>query len=640
MLFKHIIGTLMFSGMLAASVFAADSDIRLNTVGYLSNFPKKASIAAECASFAVRNAANGAIALSKRVDSAAIRNTDTDETIYIADFSDLTTPGTYYLYVPNVGISPNFTIADDVFVEPYRAMMLGMYLWRCGTAVDATYKNIRYRHAACHTNDGSLQYVGGGTKDGTGGWHDAGDYNKYIVNSGVSVGLMLKAWEDFWYVLKDIELYSVPTQNGIPAYLAEVKWNLDWVAKMQFSDGKVSHKLSTLNFGGNVIPEAESATRYFVPWGTSATASFVAMMAQAARIYAPYDSAFAASCLKKAIRSFETLLEYPDMVEADQSAFTTGGYVNNSSDDRYKRVWAAAELWETTGERQYLDYVEERVSSGYVRNVTEWANVSNLAALTYLSSKRAGKIDNKIASNRLTNIADDIYSQVNQHGYGRVSISYYWGANGAVASTAFLLNRAYKATGNDNYRHATQDAISHLLGRNWFGRSFVTGVGHKPPQNPHDRTSVAGGTPWPGRLIGGPHNGKPETCSHEAICWDDNMSDYYTNEVAINWNAAMVYALASVLPGAGILPAPNYPGQTVDPIAVRHAVQPKKALVRGVKITRVVKTRNGKLDVPQGAKVYGLNGKLIAHRKAGSAKTPEINKNGVFIIKIDDTGKR
>jgi endoglucanase len=97
---------------------------------------------------------------------------------------------------------------------------------------------------------------------------------------------------------------------------------------------------------------------------------------------------------------------------------------------------------------------------------------------------------------------------------------------------------AYKLKPKPSYRHASLDALSHLFGRNYYGRSFVTGVGHLPPMHPHDRRSGADGIdePWPGYLVGG---------GQTATNWKDRQEDYRTNEIAVNWQAALVYALAA-----------------------------------------------------------------------------------------------
>src|SRR5947209_8192573 len=175
-----------------------DARIRLNTVGYLPGHLKRASVAARFIDFSVVNDTSGA-AVFRGKASGPVHNADTNEDLYVADFSSLDTPGIYRLEVAGVGRSTTFRISRDVYDEPFRAAVRAMYLWRCGTSVSATVGGVTYSHAACHTQDAWLDAVGGGhtRRDATGGWHDAGDYNKYVVNAGVTVGTMLLAWEQF-----------------------------------------------------------------------------------------------------------------------------------------------------------------------------------------------------------------------------------------------------------------------------------------------------------------------------------------------------------------------------------------------------------------------------------------------------------
>ncbi|MDR0330963.1 MAG: glycoside hydrolase family 9 protein [Chitinispirillales bacterium] len=626
----------------AASALAADSDIRVNSVGFLPGYPKIASInvyaggISALGPFSVKDASSGEIVFSGSADRR-VANSDTRDTVLIADFSGLDAPGAYYLEAPGVGKSPNFIIGDNVFVEPYKAAMLGMYLWRCGTAVDATYNGERYQHAACHINDGNLQYIGGGgTRDATGGWHDAGDYNKYVVNSGVSVGLMLKAWEHFGKTLDTIDLIAVNKDGNIPKYLSEVKYNLDWVAKMQYDDGKVSHKLSATGFCGmNVMPENELSTRYFVPYGTPATASFVAMLAQASRIYKPYDPVFADSCLAKAKRSY-TFLKQSAHVDPDQTGFSTGGY--GVTNDAGIRRWAAIELWETTGDAEYLSDFHGTARAADLGNKIEWANVNGLALLSYLTSEKTGKRQSLADSltARLISNANALEAATITHGYGRVfgATNYYWGAHGALTATAYVLHTAYSLTGDEKYRKAGHEILSHIFGRNYYGRSFVTGVGHNPPQNPHDRRSSASGKPWPGYLIGGPGHDKSNdndlrayACASgtpAAACWKDDAGDYATNEIAINWNASMIYALSGFVYSDG--------GSS----GILRGKKAAAATTPKFKTSKLVRLKNGRAmsDIPVGAKIYGLDGKLIAQRKAGAA-APVIRKNGVFLMRVE-----
>ena len=458
--------------------------------------------------------------------------------------------------------------------------MLGMYLWRCGTAVSATYHGQIFAHEACHTNDAWLDYVGGGHthKDGTKGWHDAGDYNKYTVNAGLTVGTLFRAWEDFGPQIRQVRL-QIPESGGkLPDFLAEVKWEMDWVLTMQADDGSVYHKISTERFGPFIMPEAETTNRYFTPWSSEATAFFVGMTAQAARIFRPYDRTYANRCLEAAQKSYQFLKAHPEFHRADPAGIRTGSYEIRKTGEisgrlngiPNNRLWAEAELWETTGSRDVLRDLETRIRAiqGQVNFEFDWDEVKNLGLMRYLSSKRHGRDPALVAlvrSNVLA-VADETVRNCHRHGYASPMGSLYsWGYNGFVARQTMILMAAERLTrtlgtvlhgaqllrqapdrlsGKPEYRAACQDALNFIFGRNYYCRSFVTGLGFNPPEHPHDRRDAADNIvdPWPGYLVGGPHS--------KATDWKDVQEDARANEIAINWNSALIYALAAFLQDA------------------------------------------------------------------------------------------
>ena len=535
---------------------AADesSAIRLNTVGYLPKAEKQVSLAAPCTNFSVVRIADNSTVSTGKVTGPAL-NADTGESLYTADFSSVKKTGDYRLVVPGVGQSAPFHISADVYREPFYTTMRGFYLWRCGTAVSGTYHGQTFGHAICHTNDAWLDYVGGGHthKDGGKGWHDAGDYNKYTVNTGVTLGVLFRAWEDFGPQLRKVRL-DIPESGGkLPDFLAELKWEMDWLLTMQLPDGSVSHKLTAKNFSGNILPEQETADRFFTPWGSEATADFTAMTAQAARIFRPYDAALANRCLQAAQKSYAFLQAHPEYHPADQTGFNTGPYEVNEPNHRaggvpQNRLWAAAELWETTGSPDVLRDLETRIRTvnGRVDADFDWDETKDLGLLTYLFSQRSGRdaaLVSLVRSNLMAT-ADGIVQTAKSDGYERpLGSSYFWGCNGAVARQTVLLMAADRLTsGKSGYRAASLDTLNYLLGRNCYARSFVTGIGFNPPMHPHDRRSSADNVvdPWPGYLVGGGHP--------KATDWHDDQGDFKSNEIAINWNAALVYALAAFLP--------------------------------------------------------------------------------------------
>ncbi|MEO5959867.1 MAG: glycoside hydrolase family 9 protein, partial [Opitutaceae bacterium] len=347
----------------SAAVGPVDGRVRLNSIGFTPDAPKQATVAASAATFRVLRVTDDAVALEGNLGSDIVTAAnDTNETVRLADFTALRTAGEYQLDVPNVGRSAPFTIGTDVWREPLRLATRAFYLWRCGTAVTGTWNGRTYQHAACHLLDGWLDYVGGGQvrRDGSGGWHDAGDYNKYVVNAGVSAGLLFKAWEHHRARIGTLALALPESGNNIPDLLNELRWELDWLLKMQATDGRVYHKLSELNFTYWGAPQLDPNPRYFVPWSTTATADFVALLALGARHFAEFDPVYAARCLGAARTSWAALVANPTNVSANQTGFGTGGYTAN---DGVHRLWAAAEMWAATGEAEFLQAFEQRAAT-------------------------------------------------------------------------------------------------------------------------------------------------------------------------------------------------------------------------------------------------------------------------------------
>lgn len=521
-----------------------DNRIRLNTVGFLPDAPKQATVAATGKKFSVVRLGDGAKIFSgdlgEPLQTAA---SDTNELVQSVDFSKLTDPGQYRLEIDGVGVSAPFTIGKDVWDVPAELVIKAMYLWRCGTSVEATWAGLAYRHGPCHLEDGWMDYVGEGhvKRPSPGGWHDAGDYNKYVVNAGVSVGLMLKAWEHFPKHVATDKLGIPESANGVPDLLDEVRWEIEWLLTMQTDTGTVYHKLSARDFKFWGSPEKDISPRYFTTWSTTATADFTAMMAETARAWRPFDAVFADRCLAAAKKSWNALVATPQQVDSDQSAFKTGAY---EAKDGSHRLWAAAELWETTKEPEYLKEFETRAQAfgcTFTASGPNWGDVQDLAFATYLLASQPDSRNPKIVAlltDSLIERAQAAIKTSQENGYARplggTRESWNWGANGTVAGQTLLLHLADRIKPDPRYRATAHASLDFLFGRNFNGRSYVTGLGANPPAHPHDRR---GEPAWPGYLVGG---GWPDGRS-----WVDQLASYRTNEIAINWNAALIYALAA-----------------------------------------------------------------------------------------------
>ena len=537
-------------------LWASDQDIRLNSLGFLPQYAKRVSVTADCQAFNLRRVSDDQIVWNGRAQGPRSQQ-GLEQEVWLLDFSEFQAVGRYVVEVPGVGRSVEFEIGEDVYRQAYVTAMRGFYLWRCGTAVRGEYQGNVFSQEACHLQDGYQDYMGldlTGQRDGTGGWHDAGDYGKYTVNAGLTLANLMWAWIHFGDQLKDIDLDLPATAPGLPEFLQEIKWETDWLLKMQYPDGsgRVSHKLTRLNFSGFIMPQDDHEKRYFTDWGTAATANFVGAMAMAARIFEPYDTAYAQRCLEAAQVSYAFLQSHPETKRWGQDEFKTGGYKSPDTDDR---LWAAAEMWETTGRAECLHDLETRLAAephdvgleygrkpkqGTVDVDWDWENVRNLAVFTYVMSPRDGRDAATLKRVRrdVIKAADDIVAHGQKDVYGRPFERYYWGCNGAVARQVLNLQIAYRLEPKEVYLDTALDAIAHLFGRNVYNRSYVTGLGINPPLHPHDRRCGADAidAPWPGYLVGGGHPGPND--------WKDEEPDYRTNEIAINWQGALVYALA------------------------------------------------------------------------------------------------
>ena len=452
----------------------ASTEIRVNSVGFLPASRKFATIAASSKEFYVEDAKTQKVVFRGQA-VAPKKKSDAGKGLRIADFSKVRRSGDYRLVVPRVGISHRFSISKGVYNAPFNTAMKAMYLWRCGTAVSAKHEGHRFHHKSCHRKDGCLDHVGsskGKKKNAVGGWHDAGDYNKYTVNGAFTVGMMLHAWLQNQDRLEPLDLGLPNSDASMPDFLKEVKWEVDWLLKMQADDGSVYHKLSTEKFTGYILPEQGDKPRFFCPWGSAATADFIAATAMASRAMRPYDAAYADQCLDAAKRSYDFLEKHQEDHWPDQSKFSTGRYDSTDADDR---IWAAAELWETTGEEQYLVDFESRIKAAHhaeslntamVATIWDWPSLQNLGVFTYLLSSKPGRDPALLrqAKEDLLASADSIVGTSRRHPYGRpLGTRYYWGCNGTVARQTMNLQLAYKLTDSPKDRATALNALNYLF---------------------------------------------------------------------------------------------------------------------------------------------------------------------------------
>ncbi len=548
---------------------AASLNVKVDQAGYLPRAPKLAMVVSSNAAtgFQVHRTSDGLVVFQGQL-SAAARDADTQDLVRTADFTKLTEEGRYYLEVPGVGRSWNFSIGADAFSRAFYLALRSYYGQRCGTAVDLGPEFPGYSHPPCHMR---AEYHVSSGKTGpaaaSGGWHDAGDYGRYVVNSGITTGTLLWTWELFGQRIAKLNLHIPESGNGTPDILNEVRWNLAWMLGMQDEDGGVWHKEVSAQFGPFVMPEKDTLPVYVIGTGTSpyksscATADFSAVMAIAGRVYVPYDAPFARKSLDAARRAWAWLGQNPNILFRNPPGVTTGDYADSDCGD--ERLWASAELWRSTKEKIYEEYFvahygeyRAAIASDGPQN---WGHVAPLAMWTWVLGGAQDSAAKDIRD-RTTQAADQIVARSAQNGY-RVSLAtndYVWGSNGIAANYGMQLAIANTLHPDARYTDAAMDNLHYLLGRNTFSLSWETWVGENPFRHPHHRPSGAGvvAAPWPGLLSGGPNRNREDATLQAlpdlppAKIYADSQNSYASNENAINWNAALVFLLASALPGS------------------------------------------------------------------------------------------
>ena len=545
------------------------ANIKVDQVGYPLSGRKIALVSAPVQTFEVKRASDNRAMFQGKL-SAGAPDANSGDTLQAADFSNFQQPGIYYLEVPGIGRSWTFSVGEDVFSHTFYLAARAFYGLRCGTAVDLGPEFPGYTHAACHLQ-GSFHASSGkeGPRENVGGWHDAGDYGRYIVNSGITTGTLLWAWELSGPKLASIKLNIPETGNGTPDLLNEVRWNLEWMLKMQDDDGGVWHKQTSEHFPGFVMPEEDRLASLVIGTGsapyksTCATADLAAVAAIAARVYEPYDKNFAAKNLRAAREAWAWTERYPSVTFKNPPGISTGEYGDANCGD--ERLWAAAELWRTSGDavynRYFLDNYVKYLPNLRAPDPESWRVVAPMGLWTYALATRQGADAHALAEIRqgALTAAREIVNRTRSNPY-RVSLvatDYVWGSNGLAASYGVQLLVTNALSPDPAFVEVALDNLHYLLGRNTFSLSWVTQVGANPYRHPHHRPSGAGKNPepWPGLLSGGPNAARQDAVLQAlprnlppAKVYSDSQDSYASNEVCINWQAMLVFLLAGVLP--------------------------------------------------------------------------------------------
>ena len=556
----------------ATTIFAQPSTdaIKLNQAGFYPAGPKIAIVTGEgtAKEFYVTST-NLRDTFYKGSLGEAKSSAYSKTTTHLADFSSFGKAGSFVVLIPGIGPSYVFNISNDVYNEVAIATLKGFYYQRVSMPLEPRYAG-KWHRSAGHPDNAVYIHPSAATDKrpaetviaSPGGWYDAGDYNKYIVNSGITMGTLLSAYEDFSGYYKTLRANIPESAGAVPDVLTEALYNLRWMLTMQDPfDGGVYHKCTNAAFDGMVMPGVTKTPRYVVQKGTAATLDFAAVAAQAARIFRPFEKNFpklADSCLAAAVKAWQWAQKNPAVLyeqEAMNKTFappvTTGAYGDRSVKDEW--LWAAAELFVTTKGENYFSVVKQR--TGDATQLPSWGSVALLGYYSLIRFNNSLPVIAKqtvaAMKDSVLKMADAFLAKTSANAFatvmGQSARDYNWGGNSVAANQSILLLQAYKLTRHKKYIDAALSNLDYILGRNATGYSFITGAGCKPPMHPHHRQSEADGItePVPGLLVGGPNIGMQDGCSYPfkevETAYLDGVCSYASNEIAINWQAPIVY---------------------------------------------------------------------------------------------------
>lgn len=514
----------------------------------------------------------------------------------IFDFSEITQPGRYTVHAGKE--TQNFIISDNALDELAKAALKGYYHQRSGMDLDPELAGPWARKGG---HPDTLVYIhasaaGPGRPEGTvisspKGWYDAGDYNKYVVNSGYAMGLMANAYLMFpeqydWSGNNhsDHNSYSKVTRAIYEPIYDELKYNAEWLYTMQDpEDGGVYHKLTAPSFEGFISPTECSKPRYVVQKSVTATLDFVGAMCSFARIEGmslsgydinavgvykdKFDKAEAAYAWAKA--NPDALYDQEKMNEAYDPDVSTGAYDDDSASDEF--FWAASELYTATGKAEYLEDVKKYMPESF--NLMSWSNVAALGTFSWLLYEKtltANKylLESPCGYRGITKEEQDIIDKCKRllleycdksikdaegscynSSYGNRPEDFLWGCSSSFCDQSICFLYAYDLTGDRKYLDNAFRNVNYILGQNATGYCYVTGFGTKSPMHPHSRLCHSDGVeaPIPGLLVGGPNPGQQDiadvgkySSDYPDESYEDVMPSYASNEIAINWNASLV----------------------------------------------------------------------------------------------------
>lgn len=550
----------------ASLVEAADAGMHVDQVGYLTGHEKMAMVTdSGDTAFSIVDARTDKVVYTGKL-SAAKRDAMSEETLRRADFSDFNTPGQYKIKVGSRE-SYDFAIGDNVYSVPAVQTWRSYTLTRSGTPIDD--KNITgLKVKMGHAQDKQAQVYftdklnkKGDRVDVLGGWYDAGDYGKYTTTGGLAAAELLLAFEahpDHFTKGQLLFPEGIQYDKNLPDALNEVKYEFDFLKKMMRKDGSTFHKVSGAQWPGfDKSPDSDTQDRFLYSTCTASTAMYGASLAIGVRVYKDYDAAYARQLKKDADKVWAYLSKTKESVYRVDEGQESGSGPYNDTNDIQERLWMAAEMFRTTGDKKYERYLKaNKAELTKAPGFFTWDNTLALAQFAYAMSKGADAGLQAEVKKAYMDYADMILAKIAQDGFGCAlsKDEYTWASTKNALTQGDMLLMAYQIEPKQAYIEGALSQIHYMFGRNSLDKSFLTGAGDNPPEHPHNRIHESTGAYIPGLLVGGPNavsGGDPDQTKYlesghipTAKSYLDVLMSWSTNEYAIDYTGTAAYALA------------------------------------------------------------------------------------------------
>ena len=591
-----------------------DSRLVVNQVGYLPDGPKRATLLTDAAGalgWTLRDAQG------ETVESGETEPRGVDPTagagVHVIDFGDADATGEGFTLEADGVTSHPFAIEAGLYAGLRHDALQYFTIARSGIDIGVPGYEREAGHVGVAPNRGDTavgcqapqSFTQGWTcdyeLDVSGGWYDAGDHGKYVVNGGIAVHQLLSTYERALRTGTEAAFadgtMDVPeSSNGVPDLLDEARWELEWMLRMQVPTGKdlagmAHHKVQDDGWTGlPLLPADDPQARQLHRPSTAATLNLVAVAAQSARLFADHDPAFADQLESAARVGWEAAVANPALYAPAEDGNAGGGaYDDDDVTDEF--YWAAAELFLTTGESAFetavldspLHEADLFTDSGFDWGHTALLGRLDLATVESDLPGQEGVIESVVA------LAERSLETQTTQNFGQPFApagGYQWGSNHAILNTLVVVATAFDLSGDERFRAAVVEGMDYVLGRNAMDLSYVTGYGTVYAHNQHSRWfahTLDPSLPRPpdGSLAGGPNRSLqdpvaqrlfPNGCPDQ-LCYVDDVQSYATNEITINWNSSLAWVAAFVADdGTAIEPVVSEETTDVIPFLIAGGV--------------------------------------------------------------------